>query len=459
VLIMALGDITHGAKGKVDVGGGCGGGGENSASGVGIQRIGGGSGGGSGGHIIMESASQINLSACTVANGAGLFARGGQGGAGKDDAGGAHAPGTPTTAQLDALPANSYPSTGTASGPCKITTTVSTGTFTYSFTNSVGNGTVSSGTNDGDPANVVTCCGGDGGPGIIQLHVQSLATDLLLPAVTSTNPLRLIVSPTPSGATPANMQTPSAWDQMLPHFGRFSTGLSNWIPLGSASVTPGSSIPHAVQFLFGGTNPTTGLVNSSGGVVTELPAVLAGALASEPTMPFVTADQRTIVFDPTGLDPIYTLNPNLMLRFGVLLTQGATVTQFEVVAASFSAGQLRLSVATSGAPLPAAPAGYSVSVIPRFFRVITNNIPNSLPASATIQVRFQAAPADVSGNPLVTSATAFLTDAAAIQNDPNAANFKFVRFRVDFDILADGSALTFTTPRPTVDFLRLPFKF
>ncbi len=455
LLLMSLGDITIGAKGRIDAGGGCGGGGENSASGVGIQRIGGGSGGGSGGHIILESASQINLSACTVANGAGIFARGGQGGAGKDDAGGAHAPGTPTSASLDALPPNSYPSSVTTT-PCRVTNTTSTGTFTYTFSNTVGNGTA---TNDGDPLNVVTCAGGDGGPGIIQLHVQSLVTDLLLPANTTTNPLRTIVSPTPVGALPTNLQTPTAWDQMLPAFGRFSTGLSNWIPLGSASVTVGSATPHAVQFLFGGTNPATGYVISAGGQVTQLPQILVGALANEPTLPFVTADQRTIVFDPTGLDPIYTQNPNLMLRFGVLLTQGATTSQFEVVAASYSAGQLRLSVATSGTPLPSAPAGYTVAVVPRFFRVITNNVKDALPASSTIQVRFQAAPADAAGNPLVTSATAFLSDATAIQNDPNAANFKFVRFRVDFDILADGSALTFTTPRPTVDFLRLPFKF
>jgi hypothetical protein len=228
-----------------------------------------------------------------------------------------------------------------------------------------------------------------------------------------------------------------------------------------------------VDFLFGGTDTTsgvggtgTGFVKSSSGSVTQLAPILNGTLASEPTLPFVTADYRTIVFDPTGLDPIYIQNPSLMLRFGVLVTLGAT-SQFEVVAASYSAGQLRLSVATTGAPLQVLTSG-NVQVIPRFFRVITNGINDALPASATVRVRFQAAPADVTGNPVIdpppTSppfvlATDFLNDAAAIKNHPNAANFKFVRFRVDFDILADGSSLTFSTPRPTVDFLRLPFKF
>ena len=460
VMILALGDIIFGNRGKIDATGGAGGGGENSLAG-GITRIGGGSGGGSGGHIILQSASQVDLSLCVAANGAGIFARGGQGGAGKEDSGGAHAPGTgPYSAAADALPPNSYPSSS-ASTECRVFN----GSNGYTFSNTIGNGTyLNDNTPMGPDNNVVTGCGGDGGPGIIQIHVQRLSntpanSDLKIPSNTSLNAMRLIVSPTPVGATPGNIATPGAWDQMLPQFGRFSTGLSKWIPLGSANITPGSSTPHAAQFLFGGSNTTTGLVTSAGGTVTQLPAILSGTLASEPTVPYVAADQRTLVFDATGLDPIYTQNPNLMLRFGVSATHGATTSQFEVVSASYAAGQVRLSVATSGVPLQGFTAGDAVSVTPRFFRVITNGVNDALPASATIQFRFQAAPADAAGNPTLTGATAFLTDAAAIQNDPNAANFKFVRFRVDFDILADGSSLSFSTPRPKIDFLRLPFKF
>src|SRR4030095_1953880 len=122
-------------------------------------------------------------------------------------------------------------------------------------------------------------------------------------------------------------------DQMLPQFGRLSTGLSKWIPLGAAGVTPGSSTLHAVEVIFGGTAPPTGLVTSSGGGVTQLPAVLSGTLAGEPTLPYVTGDARSIVFDPTGLDPLYTTTPNLMLRFGVSVTHGTDTSAFEVVAA------------------------------------------------------------------------------------------------------------------------------
>ena len=467
VVIFALGDIILGTKGKIDVTGGAGGGGENSLSG-GITRIGGGSGGGSGGHIILQSASQVDLSNCSASNGSGLFARGGQGGAGKNDQGGAKAPGNgPYIASTDALPPNSYPSTGTSLGACAVTSNLWTGAFQYTFTNSIGNGTaLNDNTPMGPDNNVVTGCGGDGGPGLIQIHVQRLSntaanSDLKIPTNTTLNPVRLICSPTPVGSTPAIAQTLGSWDQMLPQFGRFSTAVSEWIPLGGAGVTIGSSTPHAVQFVFGGISTVTGLVNSAGGTVTQLPACLSGTLASEPTLPYVTADQRSIVFDASGLSDLYKRNATLMKRFGVYLTHGATTSEFEVVSASYDndLDQVRLSVATSGAPLQTFVAGDAVSVIPRFFRVSTNGTNDALPASSTIQVRFQAAPADLAGNPTLTGATGFLNDASQIQNAVGAANFKFVRFRVDFDILADGSSLSFTTPRPKVDFLRLPFKF
>jgi hypothetical protein len=405
----------------------------------------------------------VDLSACLAANGAGIFARGGQGGAGESAMGGAQPPGVPTSPANDALPPNSYPSSAPALADCEVVS----GQNGYNFTNSVGDGSWNDGSGQGPNNNVVTCCGGDGGPGLIQIHVQTLSnnqtlSDLKIPGNSGQNPVRLIVSPTPVGATPANIQTPGNWDQMLPQFGRLSTGLSKWIPLGAAGVTPGSSTLHAVQFVFGGTDPVTGLILASGGAVTQLPAVLSGTLAGEPTLPYVTGDARTIVFDPTGLDPIYTTNPNLMLRFGLDATHSGSTSHFEVVAADNGgdpAAPLRLSVATSGTPLQQFTTGDAVTVVPRFFRVATNSVADALPNSSAIKVSFQAAPADLAGNPTLTGATAFLTDASLIDNDPNSTNFKFVRFRVDFDILADGSSLSFSTPRPRVDFLRLPFKF
>ncbi|MFN0241742.1 MAG: hypothetical protein ACKVWV_02525 [Planctomycetota bacterium] len=202
IAIYARGDIQLVGFGSIDASGGTGGGGENTN---GVNRVGGGSGGGSGGHIVLQTLSKIDM-AEVVAPGAaeypsasvgGLFALGGQGGEGAGGLGGAHGNGIPTSPLLDALPPDSYPNTGggVSDGPCAFSTNV------------VGNAA---------PTIVVQCAGGDGGPGLIQLHVLSLA-DILPPAGVE---LFRVVKPTPIGATPNNVNTPSAWDQLLPIGGR-----------------------------------------------------------------------------------------------------------------------------------------------------------------------------------------------------------------------------------------------
>jgi hypothetical protein len=46
--------------------------------------------------------------------------------------------------------------------------------------------------------------------------------------------------------------------------------------------------------------------------------------------------------------------------------------------------------------------------------------------------------------------------------DPNAGanpNYRFFRFRISFDISAQGAPLSFNTPIPTLDFFRIRFRF
>ena len=128
VHIMALGPIVFGPQGQINARGGTGGGGENT---IFLNRVGGGSGGGSGGHVVLETASHIDLSAVT--SGTALLATGGQGGAGKDDKGGAFRSNNgikETTPSKDACPPGQVGCLGHVEG-----------------------------------------AGGDGGPGLIQLHV------------------------------------------------------------------------------------------------------------------------------------------------------------------------------------------------------------------------------------------------------------------------------------------------
>lgn len=471
--IFALGTIKLSGFGSIDASGGTGNGGESTN---GINRVGGGSGGGSGGHIILMTGSQIDLSEVALPatedlypsqQAGGLYAVGGQGGEGSGGTGGAGLgfgvfASTPTTPEFDALPPNSYPNSASGpQGPCKFAN------------NTVGNA---------NPAIVVQCAGGDGGPGLIQLHAPSLA-DILSPTGVGNADMFKCVKPNPVGSTVENVNTPAAWNQMLPVFSRNSKAQSKWISLGLATVKPGTSVPDPVEFMFEGTDTdgvgdqgfvlTTG--SGSSATVVGLPPIFAPSggqvVTSEPSLPFITSDKRTIVFDRTTLtDDIYARNPSLTRRFEVRLTQGSLVKTFEVAAAALGDGnELRLTVAGTGQPLFGFGAGTNVVVRPRFFRVFTKlsssaaQVADSLPDSSTIKIEFQAAPATASGVPDETvgntHASDWVTDITLLNTHPNAPKFKFVRFRVSFDIVATGGQLSFSTPIPSLEFFRVPFRF
>lgn len=450
--ILALGPITFGASGRIDASGGTGGPGENSEQTGGITHIGGGSGGGSGGHVVLESADRIDLSQCrsTGTSPGGIYALGGNGGAGKDNLGGARPGGIPAAPQHDALPPNSYPNT---SAPCGVVS----GQAGYTFSNSVG---------------ATICAGGDGGPGIVQLHAPTLA-DILTPSTIGEN-IYKIVKPPPVGSFPAvgvpsysTINDPPAWDQLVPAFGRKSEAVSKWIALGSASVDPASSLPDAVRFLFAGTGGSGDVLtigSGAGATVADLPPIFAGAISGSPLQPpYVAADARTLVLDGTTLpDDLYLRTPALLRRFSLELTHGARTTEFEVGSATYDASthELRLTVSTGGMPLAVYVAGDAVALSPRFFRVATDGVVDSLPASARIRIEFQATTQDLLGNPDTGASSPWRSELAALDpNVPPNPDYRFLRFRVAFDLAVDGSPLTPQTPVPSLDFVRIPFRF
>lgn len=473
--ILSLGPITFGARGRIIASGGTGGGGENSFAGD-ITHIGGGSGGGSGGHIILQTASQIDIrNVVSNSNGGnppgGMFALGGNGGAGKNNVGGSRPGGFPAVPTADALPPpNSYPSGSALCGVSGSTNTNNPG-YPSGFTNS----------EDPDgPVEVVICAGGDGGPGLIQLHTP-LLTDILIPGVATGENIYTLIKPPPVGSflptgvsTYTAINSPTTWDHMLPIFGRRSQAISKWISLGSASVSSdaSSSTPSAVRFIFKGTNLATGVVQTTGSgsatQVAELPAILSGTIVASPGFPYIDRnDQRTVVFDGTTIldtDDIYLRNVLLMKRFLIRLTHG-TATDFEVASATYDPAThaLRLTVDASGIPLSTFPDNTTaVEVRPRFFRVLTDGDPNSLPDSSQIVVEFQATTPNSLGDPNegVGFPSAWVTDMSQI--DPNLngnPDYKFFRFRISFDISANGNPLTFDTPIPSLDFIRVPFRF
>lgn len=434
--ILALGDIKVTATGKISAIGGHGSGGENTS---GVNRIGGGSGGGSGGHLILQTAGTIDLSSVPTGF-MGIDARGGQGGAGAGDNGGASAH------ELTAINKDAkHP--GVAVDP--------TDNPWEDIDPSCQNYTNSLSTNQ---TYMVRITGGDGGPGLVQLHVGDLDTDILYP--TNEASLRTVVRPVPHGYDFDSRQ----WqDHLLPIFGRFSMSQSRWISLGESAIDPFSPALDELSFLFGGTNLTTGEVLDvdMDEVVDALPPILTQALVLDAG----DTTNRTVILDPTGLAPgdeIYERNPNLLRNFN--LTVGGI--PYNVGGAELDSGDGMLHVQVSDPNADLSTAMGSVELRPRYFAVSTSGIENYLPTNASVSLQFELAEADPNdpSSPHPTARTDFQANIfepldlqAAYNVDPTQV--RFLRYRVTFDITGGIVDLDADTPRPKLEFLRVPFRF
>lgn len=419
LVIFALGDVVFGASGRIDASGGCGGGGENTN---GFDHVGGAGGGGSGGHIVIQCASKLDFRACvgaTPASGAGIFARGGQGGAGRDGIGGATANGVESLPSQDQLPPNAYGTSATCPVP--------------------GNNT---GTIDG--------CGGDGGPGVIQLHVRALS-DILVPNTGPANRLANMLYPRPVGSTEANIDTPSAWNRMELAFGPVSNARSTWFALPTSAP---------IDLVFEGTDATGRVLTRGVGInarVPSLPAIASGVLVAAPASPSIANDQATLVVDAASIaSTLWSSNPDSLVGAEIVMHHAASTARFDVAFAVVSAGALRLTVDGVGTPLAAFTIGDTFELRPRFFRVKTSGVRDWLPNSASIRIEFQGAPADAFQHADETHATAWSSDVNSLRS---ASGLAFLRFRVTFDLSADGSTLSTASPRPSLEFLRVPFQY
>lgn len=426
--IQALGSITLHSTGRIEARGGPGGRGES----VNWQwSVGGGSGGGSGGHIILQTADKLDFSQAAASS---ILARGGQGGSGPQNQGGAHEGG-------ERPPNQDSIHTGAAGdNPFSVSGCPTTQPF-------------------------VRTAGGDGGPGIIQLHVSNLQTDILYPSGGVTQ-LGNVCRPAPAGFTWTGQAGTSGWtDHLLPEFGSISRSRSKWIPLGEAAVSPFSGTPSPLAFFFEGTNPGTGQVITSGDDVQPLPPVLApaGTIEDAGLPELDPEDPRTLRLSGADLAPansFYRDNPYLMRRFEVVVTpQGADPISFDVAAVSYDSSLDVFSLSVGGEDLP---TSGSVEVRPRFFLVETSGVQSLLPGNATVQIQFQATRASATGAPdessIFPGTNQWATNIGQLTNAPVDVNtaFRYFRFQVSFDI---GTDLNFDAPQPALDFLRIPYRF
>jgi hypothetical protein len=436
--VLALGDIVFGPSGRLDASGGYGSGGENTA---GVNRIGGGSGGGSGGHVVIQTSGKIDLTELPtnwnpLTSLPPISVKGGQGGEGAGGQGGANDGETQPTKD-SVHNGNTNPFSLDACG--------------------------------GSQNTPKDCAGGDGGPGILQFHVSDLSTDIIPPGGTLSQSLGLAVKPPPLGYNSVT----GSWDhQMLPEFGRISSSQSDWVPLGGVAVEADTPVLDPFDFLFGGTDPATGEVSRTDGIIDSLAPILS-SLSSLESPSGVTGlpkidpnDSRAIIVDAADLgagNDIFLDNITLLKRFRLDVGSSSSA----IVAASYTsvdlesggAATLRLQVSNEA---PILPLAGSVSVIPRYFSISTNGTQDSLPASSKVTIEFQATELSSLGGPdteaIKPAPGIWTSDITSFNGDSNNPKFQFFRFRVKFDI-GVNTELTANTPRPRIDFLTVPFIF
>ena len=421
--VRALGKIVFGPAGVIRADGGTGALGENTNF---IDHVGGTGGSGSGGHVVLETATLIDLS-------------------GGDSA---------------LLPHDCITAIG---GPLK------TGPIGPD-----GHGQVI-------PANM--SYGGPGGAGVIQLHVPDMLQPLASDAADIVLPAAALTTPDPLG----EVTSPSAY-VLVPTFGARSTARSRWIPLGGADENPAGP-QDLVTFLFGGveTDPgksleEDGKILTEEGVVRELAPVL-GPLIVDGAGTAIQSDGATLVVSGAGplasllegsthgvSNDIYLRTPALMRDFVLRMdVQGALDLRrrFVVGDATYDEGAFVLRLAVDELPdgdlsafADRAGSGTMLArLIPRFFRVVTGGVEGALPDSSFVRIRFQGTGADVVGNPDEAHLLQDWTGDISRFNELEDGALQFFRFQVEFDLDAHSDGLTVDTKTTRLDFLRVPFRF
>ena len=411
IRIRALGQIIFGRIGVIDVQGGQGGTGENTYF---LDHIGGTGGSGSGGHVLLESAVRIDFT-----NGA------------------------PATAlkriYIDARGARKK--TGTLSDA---------------------------------PKNVSH--GGGGGPGVVQFHVPSIqpysndpdTSDIVVPTV-----LMQVVNVEPMSTIVRPPGIP-----MIPTFGARSKAQSRWISVGGAYINP-SGGNDLIKYVFGGTEtvagPDYGKILTTFDQVTPLPPLIgprpisatAKILPDDVTIRLYEAEITPLLTSTATVSTdIYLRTPALLHNFAVELVETGNPTNslsYSVISAQYNNADKTLdltldsAVKTVGEFTASISAEYSL--IPRFFRVRTDGLPDYLPSSAFVKIFFEGARDDGFGNPdeanLLVSKTANIDDF----NGVGSGELQFFRFEVEFDLDAAGNGVTPETKPISLDFLRIPFRF
>lgn len=445
VQLMTLGPITLGPAAILKVNGGSGNGGESSAEGAinsTVSQVSG-SGGGSGGHLILHSASGLNLSSIPV--------------------GTAGNPAVPATFFNNIIDFHGVQAIGGRRGWAGSR-------FAVDFNDAPEQDSLAGAESNFDGNSTwMTGRGGAGSSGIIQIHVPNPLTDITYEAsvdaafklYVTNNDLTNPVNSDRQDEILGVYAMPQPFT-LVPFYSPESQVQSTWIDTGLAEMrNPANGTGPFPDFLdstlsFEGIDPATGLVDTTGNLVS-----LGSVVGSDGGLGTATFQNYTVtISNPSssfGADLLR--NPTLLIGYDVL--PDSTLPNppgFEIVDAVYTASPESLVLTTR---VPDGPMGLLASlnwqVRSKFFRVDTTETKDRLPASSSMRVQFQGTEETSAGSnvPDVANATDWTGDGVTTLADLQGS--RFIRYRITFDIDALDAGPGVDNERPSVKYLKVPF--
>ncbi|MBC8405486.1 MAG: hypothetical protein H8E15_09685 [Planctomycetes bacterium] len=441
VMVMAIGDIVIGAAGKVLARGGNGMGGESIGWTYGQVS---GSGGGSGGHIVLSTASKLDLSEIDILDS-------GQGG---------DQNWTIQDEDFYEIP---------IAGVYFTEVLVAIGGRRGWAMSQVNDADLGSGSviDDGNETYAIGR-GGAGGNGVVQIHVPDPTTDILWPVSRDSEIknylhngdvnnndldrdrleeiLRVFAAPKPYA--------------LVPIFSAKSMFRSKWVDTGLAelrqpNVSPPVDFPNYTSSMLQlmGINSSNGSVDVDSGMVSALTQIVSGSVSDSSLFDFeAQIGNASTVF--AGLEH-FLRQPNLLRGYGFKPNEVLSANR-TVVSASYKKSTDTLTLLTDpadGSLLVG--TGLNWALLPRFFRLTTGGVLDALPAGTGVTIQFQGAEqsgagTNVPGTPFPDTNT-WTSDLSQLQG------YRFIRYQVVFDIDALASGVNLATPQPLISYLKIPF--
>ncbi len=197
---------------------------------------------------------------------------------------------------------------------------------------------------------------------------------------------------------------------------------------------------------------SSGKVQASAGKVTELPT-----MASLPITATTFSAHELVLQDASAHlagNEIFLRHPRALLGFMVLPDELSPGTTFQIVDASYDSAADTLTLATAtgdgilnGATNP--PNNWAL--LPKFFRISTTGSQDSLPASASVAFVFQGSNDPANPSAIIPGPNDWTADLSLLKGQ------RYLRYRIEFDIDAQRTGVSQASPKPMVEYVKIPF--